>query len=480
MVSRRRLPVTLLGLLFVFLPLVGAGAQALTVDFEGLPRSVNWTEIRLGRFQQTNQWERLDELSRGALEAGLKADHANLKRMGQWYQTLVAAQNGADAADVITSLAKAIEFGYENVQGIETADQLQFLRAEDETRVQFEQLVANLKTKIQADKKASLLEKVEAQREANERYDDEIPVLGPLAEGDAVAFVLSRTYHDGFAKQWPQVVEAAKNVPGLSAKAVFYEDDAESPEVDAFVKRYVEAVGVEAYSVIGRADFVAVRNALAARHAAFTAASKTRSVFNLYFPSLVVVAGGRCVYFASGYLEAWQVDLVLESVLGTAETESGSNDAPGDGADADAGEGPGGETGADSAEEAGDASDGEKATEGASDDGAETSPSVEPAVEQPAEAADPGEGATADPKDGDDAEDSAGEGGDEGSSEDADSGEEGASDDGAPEGDGAAEPAEEEDGSEGEEPAPEPSSNGDATEDDETSGDGTEGRQRSF
>ena len=306
-------------------------AQAPQIMFEGKPRTPAWSMKFMGRFQQTNQWGRLDELSRSALEVGESLKHPGLKRMGQWYQTLVAAQNNESAAEVIDKLRKAIEFGYRNVNDIGSADQLAVLRADPVVAPQFEELLAQL-----IEDNASLFQQSfvkQATRQVSHLAAtpaDALPVANyatldgkSLLSGKPFTLmIVSRTYHEGLTKQWP-IAKSARDASNgrLGLAIAFYENDAKSELVQGEAKRFIAVCGAadERCAVIDRPQYVALRNAMRAIHDASQEKDKEPDVFNPYFPSSVVVdADGRPRYVHSGVLEAREIAWLVEQL--TSET----------------------------------------------------------------------------------------------------------------------------------------------------------------
>lgn len=287
-------------------------AQPVRVPFEGGKRPVKWALIRLGRFQQSNQWERLAELSESALNVGKQSKNKQLLQLGQWYTTLVKGRNGEPAAEVLESLQQATQYGYHDVVGIRSADELAVVRGDEKLAVEFNKLVDDLQAEIDTRLGKTFREAADRQVAANEKFAPKALPLerytlpergGNLAESkEPQVLILSRTYHDGFAKQWDSLSEVTEG--GARPVALFYENNPSSEASRAMAARYAKVVGVPAsgYALIGRQDFTSLRETLRSLHSQGT---ESGAPFDLYFPCSVVVDDqGVPLFFHSGILSA--------------------------------------------------------------------------------------------------------------------------------------------------------------------------------
>lgn len=296
--------------------------DAQTVPFEKKDRPVGWVTKFMGRYQQTNQWERLGSLASSALDVGKTAENKTLLSMGQWYSTLVMAQNGAPPEDVLESLRKAVDYGYHNVQGIESADQLAVIKADPNLEPKFRDLIRELQAtifaRLEKDFKMEVGAAIDASRDAE--------LTGVLMESDSASaakrlrvYVLSRIYHEGFSKQWASLSEARKKYGDDAAIiALFYESEADSAFVQKQVARYAQRSGVPAgsYEIIGRQAFLGLRETLSQLHDIRTKGAEKKEVFNLYFPCTIAVdTNGKPVVAQSGVLLAWQAEFLIEQAL---------------------------------------------------------------------------------------------------------------------------------------------------------------------
>ncbi len=322
------LPVFLSALWFG-LPQAATAQQPVAIEFE----DETWAPGRalrfLGRFQQTNQWERVRGLANATLKAGEANNQARLKRYGQWYKTLSLGQDGAKAQEVFDSLKKAIDYGYENLQGIRNADQLARIKADAEYRVKYEEMVSALEAKLAARLEKSFSAEA-AQRLAACRAAD-VGAIGPFSapgggaqvvpQSTLSVVVLTRTLHDGCPKQWQSIaaVLARPQVSGRIEPAVlFYEGAADESDVVRVTTDYAAGIGIPAdgFALLDRSAYLAVERQLMAIHTAEQEGAKNPGVFQLYFPCTIIVdSSGMPLFWRSGHLEEWQLSHVFEQVI---------------------------------------------------------------------------------------------------------------------------------------------------------------------
>lgn len=303
------------------------------VSFEGVDRPIPWVQIRLGRFFQSNQWARLDELSKGALDVAIENNLPDLKTEAQWYRTLVAAQKGTAPETVFSELQKTIEYGYRSVQGIESADQLAVLKADATVAPKFMALVQELKKTVASESRSKFQTEVDQTIAKLKSLDP--PSIGVQtiqkpdgsnagAEGQPMIVVLSRTYHAGFRKQWP-IVSRVAAAAGVTALALFYEDNAEDAFIQSQAAKFAKAAGVVegSYALVDREGFKRIRAAFSDLHEKLQADAKTKTVFDLYFPFTFIVDGaGRPLFHASGNLGEDAIEYALEASVPEPEAEA--------------------------------------------------------------------------------------------------------------------------------------------------------------
>ena len=290
------------------------------------------TEKFLGRFQQTNQWGKLEQLA----TAARNCEDQDLQALGAWYLTLILATAKPEDPEahkkaVLASLAETIDLGYKNPQGIAGADQLLFLHESSE----FHKLVENLRTKLATKARADFTAWIAATSAAYGKLSNSPDPwgLGKLSNlkggrfwepGKPCIVLLTRIDHDGFAKHVPRIAAAiAASAQKTEVKVLFYQyagdDAARRAQTSRYVSRLLERQRLEwDCAIIDRQQYMSIEDDLERRHEE----SQRSDTFNVYFPTTVTLnQAGVPQLETSGVLYDWQATLVAAHAATLPSTE---------------------------------------------------------------------------------------------------------------------------------------------------------------
>ena len=258
------------------------------------------------------------------------SDDLDLKSMGAWYLTLIAANNNAGAGAILEKLKEAVGYGYKNPGEIQTADQLIPLRDNDT----FKKLVADLWEIVRAEARTAFQSSMESElARAKERTETgDVLGLGELTDlagaqfwrpGKLTVLVLTRVHHDGFHKLLPTLDAAFQAHAGdrVAGALIYYQFDAANSGRKEQTRHEVDRLGVKwPVAVIDQKQKDAIEETLRGL--------KESETDPLYFPATVFLdPTGTPVLARKGLLLDWQVELLfarMTPLLGAAPAESSS------------------------------------------------------------------------------------------------------------------------------------------------------------
>jgi len=269
----------------------------------------------MGRFLQTNQWEKLEK----AALVAYGRDDTELKSLGCWYQTLILGNRLAEPDEILAKLRETIELGYKNPAEMELAQQLAPIR----DRSEFKTLVSDLWTVVRAEARSKFQTQLESEVEHNRKRTQSKDPLGlsdvktasgePFWQaGKPLLLILTRVHHDGFLKQVPTLRASLKqHKNGLPVAVLYYqvfESNTARNQQGLAEARQLFGDTEPAWSVatVGQAQKDRIE-------AALREARREDTTDPLFFPAFALLGvDGEPLLALQGTLNDWQTSALVE------------------------------------------------------------------------------------------------------------------------------------------------------------------------